>query len=379
VPVFAALVVSACGGGTNSSDAEIRQLQDELARLEREAAGNENQDENGGNIMDIILQQNNIPENPASDFEHRTITGGVEITSYIGSATEVNIPGVIAGANVVSISRAFENRSAITAVIIPDTVTTITDRAFLGCTGLKSISLPSSLTTIGESAFEGSGLESISIPDGVEVISERAFANMGLMSAVLPENLKEIGNGAFANTRLTEIIIPDNVTRIGNGAFVNTDLTSVLLSGSLKDIDHGVFANTAITSITFPAGLERIGASAFANTQLTNVAIPDSVTRMGSGGSRRIWEVFKCCATGWETSFPFPQRDNDGVASDSDRPYRDDWTPEEIDDYYRSLPACCDNRTLVSATYKGVTYNALRPARSISWDLPQELYDNFTN
>ena len=130
------LGLAACGGDGNSS------------------GGGENGGSSGsGDDAD------EIPENPASDFEYRTVEGGVEITGYKGSATEVRIPNVIEGAHVVSIARrAFENRSAITKVIIPDSVSRIASSVFNGCSELKNITLPDSLDAICRGWYGGTDL-----------------------------------------------------------------------------------------------------------------------------------------------------------------------------------------------------------------------------
>lgn len=116
-----------------------------------------------------LMACSNTPVNPASDFDYREISGGVEITGYIGDSTEVSIPNVIAGAYVISIgSQAFQNRSAITRIIIPDSVKQINYSAFRDCTGLTSITVPDSVSSI-----EGSG---ISIDDELAKAEARAEA-----------------------------------------------------------------------------------------------------------------------------------------------------------------------------------------------------------
>ena len=60
--------------------------------------------------------------------------------------------------------------------IIPNSVTSIGERAFEDCDGLTSITIPNSVTSIGEGAFYScDGLTSISIPNSVTSIGEYAF------------------------------------------------------------------------------------------------------------------------------------------------------------------------------------------------------------
>jgi len=48
------------------------------------------------------------------------------------------------------------------SVIIPDSVTTIGERAFSSCTNLQSVTIPDSVTTIGDYAFyECTNLQSV--------------------------------------------------------------------------------------------------------------------------------------------------------------------------------------------------------------------------
>lgn len=84
-------------------------------------------------------------------------------------------------------------------VVIPDSVTSIGDRAFYDCHRLTSISIPDSVTSIGKEVFSNcSSPTSISIPDSVTSIGEEAF---------------------FGCSSLTSITIPDSVTSIGKEAF----------------------------------------------------------------------------------------------------------------------------------------------------------------
>ena len=64
----------------------------------------------------------------------------------------------------------------LTSVVIPNSVTTIGERAFFLCSGLTSVKIGTSVTSIGNSAFSFcGGLTSIDIPNSVTTIGESAF------------------------------------------------------------------------------------------------------------------------------------------------------------------------------------------------------------
>lgn len=205
-----------------------------------------------------------IPVTPASDFEYGyTDSGDIKITRYLGTATAVNIPSKIDGIAVREIGEAFA-WTAVSNVIIPDSVTTIGEYAFSGCFALKTITIPNSVTTIGNSAFSYSTLASVTIPNSVTTIGECAFNNC---------------------KSLTSVTIPNSVTTIEDGAFASCEsLTSVTIPNSVTTIDHSAFFNcSSLKSITIPNGVTYIGPKAFEGcTSLTSVKIPNSVTYIGS-------------------------------------------------------------------------------------------------
>ncbi|MCL2821721.1 MAG: leucine-rich repeat domain-containing protein [Firmicutes bacterium] len=71
---------------------------------------------------------------------------------------------------------AFRNCVNLTSITIPNSVTSIGDRAFERTTSLTSITIPNSVTSIGVSAFAGAtSLTSITIPNSVISIGSGAF------------------------------------------------------------------------------------------------------------------------------------------------------------------------------------------------------------
>lgn len=144
------------------------------------------------------------------------------ITEYNGTDTVVVIPSKINGVTVETIGHAAFERSAVTSVTIPDSVTAILDRAFANCFQLTNISIPNSVTSIGFSAFEHcTSLKSITLPSSLNSISEALFSDCSQLTTIhIPDSVLSIQDYAFGNCiRLETIRIPVSVTSIGNLAF----------------------------------------------------------------------------------------------------------------------------------------------------------------
>lgn len=119
---------------------------------------------------------------------------------------------------------AFLNSARLTAISIPDGVTTIREGAFFNCN--KAVFpddvLPDSVTSIGSYAFNACNrLAEIAVPEGITGIGEYTFYNCTYLSVLtLPQSLTSVGKGAFMGCdSLTDLRIPKNVTSIGDSAF----------------------------------------------------------------------------------------------------------------------------------------------------------------
>ena len=168
---------------------------------------------------------------PASEGLVMVLISADEYTvSGIGTCTdtEILIPTTYNGLPVVSVeASAFLNNTAITSVVLPDSITSIGENAFNGCESLTSVTFGknSQLSSIGPGAFNYChSLESITIPESVTSIGSDAFYYCcGLRSVTFGENsqLTSIGEGAFNWCEsLESITIPASVTSIGEWAFV---------------------------------------------------------------------------------------------------------------------------------------------------------------
>ena len=180
---------------------------------------------------------------------------------------------------------AFNSAENITAVHIPETVTTIGNSAFRLCSKLTSITIPASVTIIGTAIIEEcTNLLSITVSE-----NNPYYASEG---GILYNKAKtELISYPEANGDVT---IPTSVTTIGGNAFFNcTSITSIIISANVTSIDSQAFtACTSITSVIIPASVTSVGNSAFWNwtaSQTINIA----------GHANRQSTI----STGWSTTW----------------------------------------------------------------------------
>jgi uncharacterized protein (UPF0248 family) len=193
------------------------------------------------------------------------------------------------------------NGSEITALVIPDGVTTIGNYAFFRCTSLTSLTIPNSVTSIGSSAFYScSGLTFVVIPESVTSIGEDAFYYCVKLSAAYISDLTNWCKIWFANdhsnplnnalslfvngSKITDLIIPDGVDSIRSYAFYGCrGFNSVTIPNSVTSIGRSAFYGCKkVSSITIPESVISIGYSAFYGCSgLISVTIPNSVITIG--------------------------------------------------------------------------------------------------
>ena len=147
-----------------------------------------------------------------------------------------------------------------TAIDVREGTLSISGEAFENYTNLTAVTIPNSLTSIGYSAFAHSGLTSVIMSDSVASIGSAAFYGCnGLTSVIIPNSVTSIGNSAFyLCCGLTSVSIGNSVTSIGDEVFYGcSGLTSITnLNPVPVHIDnstfYGVNKNTCVLKV--PAG-----------------------------------------------------------------------------------------------------------------------------
>lgn len=185
--------------------------------------------------------------------------------------------------------------------IIPNTVTSIGNRAFFGCFGLTSIFIPNSVTMIGESAFGYCfSLLEVTISDSVISIGDGAFAYcMNLMRINIPNSVTSIGNSVFLGCYSKPAIFCWALTppTIGSNIFVMDSYSSIFVYDiALDAYKEADYWKDLTNIIGMPYTFEVDGKSYHATTMNTasvmthsdeatlysgDIVIPDSVTYEG--------------------------------------------------------------------------------------------------
>lgn len=137
---------------------------------------------------------------------------------YEGTITTYN---VLDGTRVIADGAFSEaSESGITEIILPDSVVSIGERAFLEYKTLEQIVLPDSLEIIDEDAFWGcESLKEISIPESIDYIGGRAFYYCNSLENIsLPDKGFELKENAFFDTEYynNQSKWTDNCLYIGN-------------------------------------------------------------------------------------------------------------------------------------------------------------------
>ena len=280
------------------------------------------------NGIDIDYIDENGGYAPEEDFKWDVTVCGVEITRYIGTATQVNIPSSIDNLPVVAVgAMAFMDCRDVESVVIPDTVQEINVAAFAYCTSLKSVTIPKSVSYIDSEAFDYcSSLETfevsddndyyksennllltkdgktlvcgvngdVEIPYGVETIGYSAFCGItNLSSVTMSDTVSVIMEDAFGDClSLEHIELPFSVTNIEAYAFSGSGIKSfyvdldnpvyksdsdVLLSKDGKVVISGINRDVEI-----PAGVVEISEGAFCGlAEVSGVQLPDSMENIG--------------------------------------------------------------------------------------------------
>jgi hypothetical protein len=242
-----------------------------------------------------------------------TVSGST-ITGYTGTDAVILIPQTIGGTTITSIgSSAFNSKTVLTEVYIPDGITSIGMDAFYGCSNLVIIELPSTLTTIGKSAFfnctklsqiNSAVIGQAILPVSIADIGYNAFAScQKIVDITIPEGISYLNafSGCIGLKRINSAVdgvanIPNSVVSIGSASETAafrycTGLVEINLPNGITSLPPYTFQgcsslirinSTVDGEINIPSTITEIGNGAFTDCQnIKRVTIPSSVSVLG--------------------------------------------------------------------------------------------------
>ena len=168
------------------------------------------------------------------------------------------------------------NGAEVTALTIPNTVTSIGRYAFINCSKITSVSIPASVTSIGEFAFYGcSGLTKTTYAS-LESLCSIEFGS-GSANPIGCGSYYGTNNLYFGDTKITSVTFPESITSIGNYAFYGCKLTSINF-GSVTSIGDYAFYGNSCSTITIPNTVTHLGKGAFYYCRVQTVNIGSGLT-----------------------------------------------------------------------------------------------------
>jgi hypothetical protein len=147
----------------------------------------------------------------------------VFITEYHGRESYVTVPAKIDGLPVSAVRGPGEGESIflyieqeIKTLVISEGIKKITDHTFKGKyvdnkSGITKVGIPPSVTIIGDGVFQYNQLTSVDIPPGVTFIGDCAFHHNQLTGITFPESITEMGMYVFGTNQVTDVTIGANV------------------------------------------------------------------------------------------------------------------------------------------------------------------------
>lgn len=240
---------------------------------------------------------------PATDFTYElTQDDTIRLTAYTGEGGALILPDTIDGKAVSTLGEElFRGNETITALYIPQTITSIEKNLLTGCRSIKVLSTPQLGATRQDSGF-------LAYFFGADTPHGMGFkVSTSLDTVILQDTITEIADLAMMECdRLRMVLLPDTLTSIGNFAFSGcSQLHFVPLPESLTAIGEYAFSNNkALISVSIPTAVQKIGLGAYMGcSSLEQISLPFIGEKRDSETNHHLGYIFGAEAYTWNTGY----------------------------------------------------------------------------
>ena len=176
---------------------------------------------------------------------------------------------------------------------LPDALTFIGGSAFRDMKAMTgAITIPAGVTTVEGSAFRNSGITAVILPEGITTWGNDIFCDCASLSNVkLPQDIRRITNYMFQRCKSLEgIELPNELREIGYAAFDLSGLTAIELPDSLKKVESYAFSSTQLQTFQVPDGFtDDLGSWTLSNCKKLKSVY------FGVNQDYTQWVDFTCC------------------------------------------------------------------------------------
>lgn len=152
---------------------------------------------------------------------------------------------------------AFRNCTQLTKVIFAKTLESIPVWAFGSCTSLADVTWPQNLKAISYYAFYEAPIATLQLPETVTSIGDKAFSNnKAITRFVFPKHVGKVLSTFSGCTNLTEVVLPEDATEIYKEAFRGTGIKQIIIPEGYTTIMGEAFKNCPqLETIVLPSTL----------------------------------------------------------------------------------------------------------------------------
>ena len=203
-----------------------------------------------------------------------------KVTDYTGESTRVIIDDTYKNVPVTLISAEAFHRSALTSIVIPESVKEIGDRAFYYCENLTKINIPASIEKIGFRTF----VNCVSLTE--IKVDEKNAVYKDIDGILYTKDGKTLVSYALGKEDIS-FTVPFGVEIIANGAFsCSQSLTSIEFSDTVTTIETNAFDGCVnLSDITFGKSLTKVGRFAFSDCSTELYTTYENGIYVGANGN----------------------------------------------------------------------------------------------